>query len=161
MPEDFDQALAAGRLACAETARLSALEKEEAKAEAKCACDLAEAMLQGAWAKKPGDPDVLAAFTELSKYAKVIAIVSAPVIKAPARGLAVLNAELSIVPKGKPLYCVWEQVGGEKLPLRPEDLSQKKVGLRIPRPGIYKFELAVSDGSKGGNPVTVTVEVGE
>ena len=161
VPDDFDKALAAGKLVCDDAARLTALKTPEAKVQAACACDVAEAMLQGAWAKRPGDKAVLAAFAELSKYVNVIAIASNPVIKAKVRGLVVLDAAQSIVPKGKPMYCVWEQVDGEKLPLRPEDLSQKKVGLRIPCPGIYKFELAVSDGSLGGNPVTVTVEVVE
>jgi len=161
VPDDADKALAAGRLSCKEAARLLGLNTEEAKFQAECAGDVAEAMLQGAWAKKPGDKDILAAFTELSKHVNVIAIASNPVIKAKVRGLVVLDATQSIVPNGRPLYCVWEQVGGEKLQVRPEDLSQKKVGLRIPRAGIYKFELAVSDGSRGGNPVTVTVEVVE
>jgi len=59
------------------------------------------------------------------------------------------------------MYCVWEQVDGEEIGLRPEQMAQKRVAIRINRPGTYKFELAVSDGVRGGNPVTVTVEVTE
>jgi len=162
VPEDFEQALAAGKRACAEAVRFSALSTPEGKAQAARACDEAEAMLQGAWAKKPGDDNVMAAFRELAKCGvPVIAIPRNPFIKAKARGLVALDAEPSLRPKGRPLYCVWEQVAGEPLNLRPEDLSQPKVGIRIPRPGTYKFELVISDGGQGGNPVTVTVEVAE
>jgi tetratricopeptide (TPR) repeat protein len=161
VPADFAQALAAGKRAYAEGVRLAAQNTPETKAEATRHFDEAEAMLQGAWAKKPGDESVMAAFRELAAHVKVIAIPISATINAKAKGLVALDAEPSIVPKGKPIYCVWEQVAGEPLNLRPEDMAQKKVGLKVARPGTYKFELTVSDGSFGGNPVTVTVEIAE
>jgi hypothetical protein len=121
-------------------------------------------MLRGAWSQKPGDPDVTAQFEELAKRPQVgvIALVRSTTLRSKPKGLVVLNAESSIVfPKEKPAYYAWEQVDGKDLAIRREDLAQKKVGLKIKDPGIYKFELVVSDGTRGGNPVTVTVEVQE
>ena len=110
-------------------------------------------------AQRAGDEAVTAAFRELSRYVGAIGFVRSTYVKTRVRGLVVLDAESSIVGKDRPLYCVWEQVGGEDLGLRPENMAQKKVGIRVTRPGVYKFELAVSDGARGGNPLTVTVEV--
>jgi tetratricopeptide (TPR) repeat protein len=161
VPEDFDAALAAGKKACDEGGKLAGQNTDDAKQKMAELLDEAEAMLQGAWAKRPGDETVMAAFKELSKHMRVIAIPRNPVIKVKPRALVVLDAGLSIVP-GSTFYCVWEQIGGEDLGIRPEEMAKKVVGLpRSMKPGTYTFELAVSDGTRGGNPVKVTVEVTE
>jgi hypothetical protein len=118
-------------------------------------------MYRGAWNQKPADEAVVAAFKDLSKHVGAIALVRSTTVRSKVKGLVVLDAEPSIVSKDRQMYCVWEQVAGEDLGLRPENLAQKKVGVRITRPGTYKFDLAVSDGVRGGNPVSVTVEVVE
>ena len=164
IPEDFDTAMTAGKRAYEEGLKFSETKTEDSMQKASDSWNEAEAMYRSAWTAKPGDETVVAAFQELANHIGAIALVKNPVVKAKARGLVVLDAEASIVPKiskEHPLYCVWNQVAGEDLNQRPENLNQKKVGLVIPRPGIYKFELAVSDGIRGGNPVTVTVEVSE
>jgi len=161
IPTEFDSALAAGKKAVDDAANLLAQNTENSKLEAHYKNDEAEAMLRAAWAKKPGDEQVANAFRELSKQVGTIALVLNTQIRAKVNGLVVLDAEPSIGPKDKSLYYVWEQVDGEPLEVRPEMLAQKRVGLRIRRAGTYKFDLAVSDGSRGGNPVSVTVEVSE
>ena len=161
IPNNFDDAMAAGKRAYDTGVKFSEQKTEDALLKANDNWDEAEAMFRGAWARKPGDEEVLKAFQDLSKYTGAIALVKDPLVKAKIRGLVVLDAEASIVPKDRPLYCVWVQVAGEDLTLRPENLTQKKLGLRITNPGTYKFELAVSDGQRGGNPVTVTVVVEE
>jgi len=161
IPTEFDGALTAGKRAIEDAAKLQAQNTEASKLEAHYKCDEAEAMLRAAWAKKPGDEQVLNEFRELSKQVGTIALVLNTQIRAKVNGLVVLDAEPSIGPKEKSLYYVWEQVDGEPLEVRPEMLAQKRVGLRIRKPGTYKFDLAVSDGSRGGNPVSVTVEVAE
>ncbi|MCY3020524.1 MAG: hypothetical protein NTW87_16000 [Planctomycetota bacterium] len=161
VPDDFDQALSAGKRAMAEGVRLMALNTPESKQQAACSFEEAEAMLQGAWARKSGDDTVMAAFKDLCKHVGVIGIVRNPFIKSKVRGLVVLNAEPSFSSGGKKLYYSWQQKAGEELNLRPEDMFQKVVGVRIYKPGVYKFELAVSDGGLGSSPVTVTVEVTE
>ena len=161
IPADYDQAFAAGKRAHQEGQNLLALNTDESRQLASHSFDEAEAMYRGALKARPNDEAVLAAFKELSKHVGAIAVVRSTHVKAKVRGLVVLDAELSIVAPGRPLYCVWEQVEGEDLGLRPENMAQKKVGIRIPQPGIYAFEVAVSDGSRGGTPVRVTVEVVE
>jgi hypothetical protein len=136
-------------------------DSEETKQKAQQFWDEAEAMLRGAWALKPANEDVIAAFQDLAKHAGPIALVRAAVVRAKPNGLVVLDAEPSIIVKDKPFYCVWEQVDGEDLCLRPENMAQKKVGIRIKKVGTYKFEIAVSDGVRGGNPLSVVVEVSE
>ncbi|HEY3323786.1 MAG TPA: tetratricopeptide repeat protein [Planctomycetota bacterium] len=162
VPPDFEQALAAGMRALQEGQKLSATGTEDAKQKASDCFDEAEAMLRGALAQKPEEPRPMAALKELAKHVHTIALVRSGLYqKTKVRGLVVLDAETSIVPADRPMYCVWEQVDGEELGLRAEDLAQKRVCFRIKKPGIYKFQLAVSDGQRGGNPVTVTVEVSE
>ena len=39
----------------------------------------------------------------------------------------ILDSAASIGPKDKPLYCVWEQVAGDDLALRPESMADKQV----------------------------------
>jgi tetratricopeptide (TPR) repeat protein len=161
IPKDFESALAAGKRAFQDALGHAALKTEDDKIKAAQAFDEAEAMYRGAWALKPGEEAVISAFRELSEYIGAIALVKNEHVQTKAKGLVVLDAEASIGPKDKPLYCVWEQVDGEDLGLRPESLADKTVKFKIRKPGIYKFELAVSDGVRGGNPLTVTVEVEE
>ena len=161
IPKEFDAALAAGKRAFQDALGHAALKTEDDKIKAAQAFDEAEAMYRGAWALKPGDEGVISAFRELSEYIGAIALVKNQLVQTKAKGLVVLDAEASIGPQGKPLYCVWEQVEGEDLGIRPESLADKTVKFKIRKPGVYKFELAVSDGVRGGNPLTVTVEVEE
>jgi tetratricopeptide (TPR) repeat protein len=161
IPNDFNEAIASGKRALEEGNQLFAKSDDESKQKAAQSFDEAEAMFRGAWDQKPGDESVMTHFRELSKSVGAIAIPRSTYVKSKINGLTVLDASLSIVPKDRPMYCVWEQVAGEDLGQRPEKLAQKTVGIKIPRPGVYKFVLAVSDGIRGGNPVTVTVEVEE
>ena len=122
--------------------------------------DEAESMFRGAWDQKPEDPAVKAQFKELAKQVGVIALVKSSTVTCKPNGLVVLSAEPSIIyPEDKKMYWVWQQIDGKALDLRREQLDKQMVGLRIKVPGVYKFELVVSDGSRGGNPVSVTVEV--
>ncbi|MEI6232539.1 MAG: hypothetical protein WCT04_05775 [Planctomycetota bacterium] len=174
VPETFEAALDSGKKALARGQRLMQMVEEELKQndegakpridtmklEAQECWDEAETMLRGAWEKKPDDVGVKGQFDELAKQVGVVALVKSPLLISKPNGLVVLNAEPSIVyPEGKPMYYAWQQVDGKELNLRREDLDKKTVGLRIKIPGTYKFELVVSDGSRGGNPVTVIVEV--
>ena len=174
VPESFEAALDTGKRALANGHRVMLKIEEEAKKgdddsklriealrnEASDAWDEAEAMLRGAWEMKPDDLGVKAQFEELAKQVGVVALVKSPLLISKPNGLVVLNAEPSIVyPEGKTMYYAWQQVDGKELSLRREDLDKKTVGLRIKIPGTYKFELVVSDGSRGGNPVSVIVEV--
>jgi hypothetical protein len=163
IPTEFDDAMTAGKRAFDDGVASSSGKTEEAKQKAAESFDVAEAMFRGAWAQKPGDEKVVSAFKELARYIGAIALVKNTMVKAKVNGLVVLDASACIAPKDV-LYCAWEQVDGESLSLRPEALvpnAEKKVGFRIRSPGTYKFDLAVSDGVRGGNPVTVTVEVSE
>ena len=165
VPPTFDAALRAGKDALARGRALIESDPDAAKNAALDCWDEAEAMLRGAWNLKPGDTDVTVLFEDLAKQVGVIALVKSPMLISKPNGLVVLNAEPSIVfPKEKdgrpaPMYYAWEQVEGKDLSIRREDLVNKMIGLRIKYPGTYKFELVVSDGTRGGNPVTVTVEV--
>ena len=185
VPEDFNEAMAAGKRAfeagvlemkkAAKAAEETGdknrkltgdVTKRTVPREARRYWDEAEAMFRGAWTQKPGDADVHKAFQDLAQHAGAIALVQNTYVRSKTKGLVVLDAEASVAPKDekgvlKSLYFVWEQTEGNDLNLRAENLVQKKVGIRISKPGIYKFELAVSDGVHGGNPVTVTVEVFE
>ncbi len=160
VPATFEAALAAGKRAVARGNALLEENSERTKNEIQDCWDEAEAMLRGAWTLKPDDLEVKAQFEELAKQVGVIALVKSPVLISKPNGLVVLNAEPSIVfPEGKVMYYAWQQVDGKELNIRHEDLDKKMVGLRIKNPGTYKFELVVSDGTRGGNPVTVVVEV--
>jgi hypothetical protein len=177
IPTEFSDAMSAGKKALAEgEQRLESIQKdktlapekiEETRILAAQCFDEAEAMFRAAWAQKPSDPAVLEAFDNVAKHSGAIALAKNLYITAKVRGLIILDAEPSIAPidkktgKPKPLYYSWEQSDGEELDLRTEEMAYKKVKVRIPKAGIYKFDLAVSDGAKGGNPVTVTVEVVE
>jgi tetratricopeptide (TPR) repeat protein len=163
VPADFKQAMEHG-LRALEAGKAAAKEAgkndtDEAKIKSVQDFEEAEAMFRGAWILKPAEPELVKAFQELADHAGAVALVEQPLVKAKANGLVVLNAEPSVGPQGKPLYFSWRQVDGEDLGLRPEQLAEKKVGLRIPKAGTYKFDIAVSDGIKGGSPITVTVEV--
>jgi len=161
IPADYDQAMAAGKNAYDEAQKFLAQSTEESRQRAGHGFDEAEAMYRGALKARTADEAAFSAMKEISKHVGAIALVRSTHVKAKVRGLVVLDAEPSIVAPGRPMYCVWEQVEGEDLGLRPENMAQKKVGIRIPQPGMYAFELAVSDGSRGGTPVKVTVEVSE
>jgi tetratricopeptide (TPR) repeat protein len=163
IPTDFDEALAAGKRAFEEGETNWKLNTKDAKIKAEQCYDEAEAMYRGAWTQKPGDEKVVAALKELAKHHGAIALVKNTYVKTKANGLVVLDCSPSIAPE-ETLYCAWEQSDGDPLGLRPEQLipnAQKTVSFKIRTPGTYKFDLAVSDGVRGGNPVTVTVEVGE
>jgi len=161
IPSDFDECMEAGKKAFTEALGHAELKTEEDKAKAAEFFDVAEAMYRGAWAVHPGNDAVVSAFRDLAEHIGAIALVKNQTVKSKARGLVVLDGESSIAPKDKPLFCVWQQTAGEDLGLRPETMNDKTAKVRIFRPGTYKFDLAVSDGIRGGNPVTVTVEVGE
>ena len=162
IPKDFDGCMAAGKRAYQDALGHVLLKTEEDKIKAAQSFDEAEAMFRGAWALHPGDETVSAEFRNLAEYIGAIALVKNAALKTRVKGMVVLDASASIAPKEKPLYLVWEQVDGENLGLRREELTEKIVSLKkIRTPGVYKFELAVSDGIRGGNPVTVTVEVEE
>jgi tetratricopeptide (TPR) repeat protein len=158
IPADFDGALAAGRRALDSGSEVL---KASDEARIKSAQDFeeAEAMLRAARVYQPGEARLIAAFQELANHTGAVALVASSSVKAKPNGLVVLNAESSVGPKDKPLYFSWRQVDGEDLGLRPEQLADKKIGLRIPKAGVYKFDVAVSDGIKGGSPVSVVVEV--
>lgn len=160
VPATFEGALAAGKAAVARGKKLLDDNSQETKDHIQECWDEAEAMLRGAWALKPDDLEVKAQFEDLAQQVGVIALVKSPMLISKPNGLVVLNAEPSIVfPEGKTMYYAWQQVDGKELNIRHEDLDKKMVGLRIKNPGTYKFELVVSDGTRGGNPVTVVVEV--
>ncbi len=161
IPKDFEGALAAGKRAFQDALGHAALKTEDDKIKAAQSFEEAEAMYRGAWAVKPGDEALISAFRELSEYVGAIALVKNTTVQSKVRGLVILDGSASIGPKDKPLYCVWEQTGGEDLALRAEQMADKQVSFKIRSPGVYKFDLAVSDGVRGGNPVTVTVEVEE
>ena len=167
VPAKFEDAMAAGIQALQRGAKLieAAPPGEKKDAARKLAQDdlnEAEAMLRGAWDMKPEDPEVLAQFEELAKQVGVIALARVTHLTSKPKGLVRLDAQPSLVfPKEKTLYYAWDQVEGKDLGLRSEDLNSKLIGLKIKDPGIYKFELTVSDGARGANPVTVTVEVRE
>ncbi|MCY3020485.1 MAG: PKD domain-containing protein, partial [Planctomycetota bacterium] len=57
------------------------------------------------------------------------------------------------------LVYQWKQAGGEDLKLRPADLVKDRIGLRIFRPGAYRFVLIVSDGQNRSAPASVDVQV--
>lgn len=166
VPESFTAALDQGRRALERGKAILAKNGDAGKAEAQEQWEIAEAMLRGAWnvrgqqtAPEEAEKELTAQFTELSKYAGAIALVSSRHLISKKNGLVVLNAEPSVVYGGKTLYYAWEQKDGPELDLRRENLASKKLGLKIKEPGTYVFELVVSDGNRGGNPVTVTVEV--
>ncbi|HLX63318.1 MAG TPA: hypothetical protein VKX17_18750 [Planctomycetota bacterium] len=167
VPAKFEDALAAGKIALEKgnllvTAAATPEAKDAAKKAAQDYWDEAELMFRGALALKPDDAEVRTQFEELAKQVGVIALVKDSYLTSKPKGLVVLNAEPSIIiPKEKPMWYAWEQVEGKDLGLRREEMDKKMVGLKIRIPGVYKFELTVSDGSRGGNPVTVTVEVRE
>jgi len=60
---------------------------------------------------------------------------------------------------GTALTYQWKQVSGEDLKLRPSDLAKGRVGLRVFRPGTYRFTLVVSDGQNRSAPAYLDVEV--
>ena len=92
----------------------------------------------------------------------MIALVKQQHVISRPKGNGRAQRRMSIVfPKDKTMYYAWEQVDGKDLNLRREDLNKKLVGLKIKDPGVYKFELTVSDGARGGNPVTVIVTIAE
>ena len=163
VPEQYDAAMSAALRALDRGVKLAGQKDEALKTQVQDAWDEAEAMLRGAWNTKPAnkDAEVLEQFTALSTHVGAIALVSSQNVSAKKNGLVILNAEPSslIFPKDKQLFYAWEQIEGPELDLRRENLTSKKLGLRIKDPGVYKFELVVSDGVRGGNPVTVTVEV--
>jgi hypothetical protein len=74
--------------------------------------------------------------------------------------ILVLSGEKSQPGAGDgPLTYQWRQVSGLDLKLRPSDLAKNTVGLRIFRPGTYRFSLVVSDGQNQSAPAQVDVEV--
>jgi hypothetical protein len=167
IPERFEDALAAGKKALEQSLVLQEKFKTgmtpEQRSKIQELQDLAEEMLRGAWNMDQNNPEVNEALQKLVEQVHVIALVKSSHLISKPRGLVVLNAEPTLIfPKEKGSYYAWEQqldTDSIELPLRREDLAKKTVALRIKDPGIYKFELVVSDGSRGGNPVTVTVEI--
>jgi len=166
VPTEYVQAMEAGKKAADEALRQSAVNSDEARTKAAQQFDEAEAMYRGAWALKPGDEAAHIALKDISKYVGAIAVPRSMRMKVKSKGLVVLDGEPSIVPDKRggtsdkrQIFCIWEQVAGEPLNLRPETLAHETVMLRITEPGTYKFELVVSDGVRGGSPATVTVEV--
>ncbi|MGD0089410.1 MAG: PKD domain-containing protein, partial [Planctomycetota bacterium] len=63
---------------------------------------------------------------------------------------------------GGALTYHWKQVSGEDLHVQrmnPAELAKVRWGLRIFRPGTYRFELVVSDGQNQSVPAYVDIEV--
>lgn len=76
------------------------------------------------------------------------------------KGVIILDGQKS-KPADKNLTYSWKQVGGDNLRLQPNALAKDRVGIRIYKPGDYKFELVVSDGENSSLPATVDLKVVE
>ena len=79
---------------------------------------------------------------------------------APVKGVIILDGTKSR-PVDKNLTYAWRQVGGDNLKLQANALAKDRVGIRIYKPGDYKFELTVSDGENVSLPATVDLKVVE
>ena len=76
------------------------------------------------------------------------------------KGVIILDGQKS-KPADKNLTYSWKQVGGDNLRLQPNALAKDRVGIRVYKPGDYKFELVVSDGENSSLPATVDLKVVE
>ncbi len=61
----------------------------------------------------------------------------------------------------KKLTYQWKQIGGEDLHLPPDRLNKDRVGLLVYVPGIYKFQLTVSDDQYTSQPTVLEINVVE
>ena len=78
----------------------------------------------------------------------------------PMKGVIILDGTKS-KPVDKNLTYTWRQVSGDNLKLQAAALAKDRVGIRVYKPGDYKFELIVSDGENNSLPVTVDLKVVE
>jgi hypothetical protein len=76
----------------------------------------------------------------------------------PMKGVIILDGTKS-KPVDKNLTYTWRQVSGDNLKLQAAALAKDRVGIRVYKPGDYKFELIVSDGENSSLPVTVDLKV--
>lgn len=90
-----------------------------------------------------------------------VAVVVAPTRAAPG-DLVKLDATQSYDLTGSPLVYRWRQTGGPKVKnyVIDEKLGDAAPAFHPPEPGIYSFELVVSNGKQHSKPVEIDIEVG-
>jgi hypothetical protein len=71
----------------------------------------------------------------------------------------ILDGTKSNDPDDDKLIYEWKQVGGEQIPLK--DTDQGTLNVRFVQPGVYRFQLIVSDGIVASAPDEVILDVKE